>query len=141
MTYDPKVYANDPQRFAAYSKKYREKYKEKERLRHKKYKKLNKDKHAANERQRRARKRNALSEPYTITDVLDRYGTNCHICKLEINLKAERRPGRKGWENGLHIDHLIEISKGGADTLDNVRPAHGLCNLQRNGKYKNLIVI
>lgn len=141
MSYDPDKYLLNRERILAYHARYRDENREKERLRHKKYKQLNKEKHAAHERQRRARKRNAPSEPYTITDVLERYGTNCHICGLKINLKAQRRPGRKGWEKGLHIDHLLEISKGGADTLDNVRPSHGLCNLQRNGKYKDLIVI
>jgi 5-methylcytosine-specific restriction endonuclease McrA len=135
MAYDPEKYAANPEIFAEYGKRYRAKHKEKERLRHKIYKQKNKAKHAASERRRRARKRNQPVDLYTIEQVIEMYGASCHICLKPINLKAERRVGRKGWKKGLHIDHLIEISKGGSDTLDNVRPAHGLCNLERNGKY------
>jgi len=31
----------------------------------------------------------------------------------------------------LHIDHLVPLAKGGSDTLENVRPAHGICNLRK----------
>jgi 5-methylcytosine-specific restriction endonuclease McrA len=133
--YDPDKYAANPEKFAAYGKKYRETHKEQEKLRHRIYKQNNKDKHAQNERRRRARKRNSGFEYYTIKQVLEKYGTMCHLCNQQIDLKASRRVGRPGWERGLHIDHVIEISKGGPDTLENVRPAHGLCNLERNGIY------
>jgi 5-methylcytosine-specific restriction endonuclease McrA len=29
----------------------------------------------------------------------------------------------------LHIDHVYPLSKGGLDTLENVRPSHGKCNI------------
>jgi len=35
---------------------------------------------------------------------------------------------------GLQIDHVIPIVKGGPDTLNNVRPAHGLCNIKKKDK-------
>lgn len=70
-------------------------------------------------------------EKYLESDVLEKYGTNCHICGLEIDTAAPRRPGIPGWEHGLHIDHVIPIMKGGADVLENVKPAHGLCNLKK----------
>tara|TARA_R110000868_G_scaffold119430_4_gene316293 strand:+ start:73 stop:582 length:510 start_codon:yes stop_codon:yes gene_type:complete len=68
---------------------------------------------------------------YTIKDVLNTYGTKCHICKQEINLKAKRKSGQIGWEFSLHIDHLVAIANGGSDTLQNVRPSHGKCNLEK----------
>jgi 5-methylcytosine-specific restriction endonuclease McrA len=64
--------------------------------------------------------------------VLETYGTTCHICKATIDLTAPRQVGVPGWESGLHLDHIIPISKGGKDTLENVRPAHAYCN-QRKG--------
>ena len=134
MAYDQEYYLDNKEQILSHQAKYREKNKEKERLRHKIYREKNKDRHAGYERKRRASKRNSISEIYTVEEVLEKYGTLCHICEIEIDLTAERKPGKDGWEKGLHIDHLIEIHKGGADTLENVRPAHGLCNLKRNGK-------
>ena len=87
-----------------------------------------------NNHKRRARKQDSVCEPYTETQVLAMYGTKCHICNLEIDMKAARKAGKKGWENGLHIDHLIALANGGADTLENVRPAHGLCNIKKGAK-------
>jgi len=83
---------------------------------------------------RRAKKINNGYEVYTIDQVIKMYGTKCHICKNEIDFSAPRLTGKDGWQNGLHIDHLIPISKGGADTLENVRPAHGLCNVKKGAK-------
>lgn len=73
------------------------------------------------------------SEPgnYSEQDVLNTYGTNCHICLEPIDLSAPRKCGDEGWERGLHIDHVYPLSKGGSDSLDNVRPSHGQCNVRK----------
>jgi len=85
-------------------------------------------------RQRRAREAHVVSEPYEWFEVLHKYGTMCHICGDKIDINAPRKTGEKGWEHGLHIDHIIPISKGGPDTIDNVRPAHGVCNLSKGAR-------
>lgn len=88
-----------------------------------------KEKVLAKNRKRRATKLGNYSEPYTLEQVLERYGTNCHICQKPIDLQAPRLPrDGKNWEIGLHLDHVIPISKGGADMLENVKPAHAKCN-------------
>lgn len=48
--------------------------------------------------------------------VLHRWGTECHLC---------RQPGADT------ADHLTPRSKGGPDTLANLRPAHHGCNSAR----------
>jgi 5-methylcytosine-specific restriction endonuclease McrA len=83
---------------------------------------------------RRAKLRGNGYEFYTTEQVLQTYGTDCNICNRPIDMKAPRLPGKPGWEMSLHIDHLIPISKDGPDTLDNVRPTHGICNIRKHNK-------
>ena len=80
---------------------------------------------------RRARKAQVESEYYTEQLVLETHGHLCHICGTEVDLTAPRICGVEGWENGLHLDHVIPISAGGSDVLSNVKPAHGKCNLTK----------
>jgi hypothetical protein len=86
------------------------------------------------EHKRRAFKMNGVHNPYSEDEVIERYGKDCHICKGEVELSAPRQVGVDGWEFGLHLDHLLPLSKGGTDSIENVRPAHGLCNLQKSSK-------
>lgn len=71
---------------------------------------------------------------FSVNTVLNTYGTDCHLCGEPIDLDAPRLAGRPGWERSLHIDHVIPISKGGDDTLENVRPSHGKCNVKKSNK-------
>ena len=82
-------------------------------------------------RRRRAKKVGNGFEKYTDAQVLELYGTNCYLCDMPIDLNAPRSPGTPGWRSGLHIEHFIDIALGGPDTLENVRPSHGWCNLTK----------
>jgi 5-methylcytosine-specific restriction endonuclease McrA len=143
--------AKNPEKLKEQQAKYRFENLEKNKKRHAKYhaqnsKKIKKQKakkffenpdKIKEQRRRKTHKRRATKfnngfEVYTEQQVLDLYGIKCHICDVEIDLQAPRGIGKKGWEKGLHIDHLIPISKGGADTLENVRPSHGSCNLRKS---------
>ena len=132
MPYDPDHYQQNKEYFLAHQLKYRENNRDKERERHQKYRQANLSRHADYERKRRAKKRELDHEPYTTPQVLDIYGCMCHICGEEIDLLAPKRSGVEGWERGLQIDHLVSLHNNGTDTLDNVRPAHGSCNLSKN---------
>ena len=92
------------------------------------------DKVRERERSKNRKRKAVESKPYNELQIIATYGGNCNICGLAIDFMAPRRCGVPGWENGLHIDHLIPLSKGGPDTLENVRPTHGVCNLT---KYAN----
>lgn len=87
-------------------------------------------------RRNRARKAGVEHDGYNTQDVIDNFGTNCHICGGEIDFSASRRVGFGNWEYSLHIDHVIPIAKGGADTLDNVRPAHAKCNIIKSDTFE-----
>ena len=52
----------------------------------------------------------------TFAMVADEYGTICHLC------------GRPGADTS---DHLIPRSRGGDNSLGNLRPAHKGCNSRR----------
>jgi 5-methylcytosine-specific restriction endonuclease McrA len=111
--------------------KYRDANKEKISLYKKEYYKNNLEKKRLANYRRRAMKANNGHEPYTEKQVLDFYGTDCHICLSPIDLNASRVSGIGNWEMGLHLDHVIELSMGGPDALNNVKPAHALCNLKK----------
>lgn len=66
---------------------------------------------------------------YSDIQVVEMYGARCHICNGPIDLDAPRQCGKSGWEKSLHIDHVFPLSKGGLDTIENVRPSHGQCNI------------
>lgn len=84
-------------------------------------------------RKRRALKFGAYHEPYTELEILERWGTDCHVCGGAIDFHAKRGPyATASTEDSLHVEHLIPLSEGGDDTLDNVRPSHGKCNYRKN---------
>ena len=78
---------------------------------------------------RHFRRNNTEPGNYSELQVIQTYGGNCHICNSPIDFTAPRKVGVAGWEKGLHIDHVYPLSKGGLDTLENVRPSHGQCNV------------
>jgi 5-methylcytosine-specific restriction endonuclease McrA len=77
---------------------------------------------------------NPAKDYFSANMVIETYGTDCHLCGGAIDLAAPRSPGAVGWEKSLHIDHVIPLSRGGDDTLDNVRPAHGQCNVKKHNR-------
>ena len=109
--------------------------------------KASRDKHYRSYPERavaRARKRDAMlkaavTDNHTIQDMLDKYGTDCHLCNEPIDLTAPRKTGKENWQVGLQVDHIIPISKNGPNTLDNVRPSHSLCNIRRHSSLVDVI--
>ena len=68
-------------------------------------------------------------EIYTTEMIIERWGTICYLCDEEIDLEAPRTN-----PEGLHLDHVIPISKKGCDIIDNVKPTHARCNLAKSDK-------
>lgn len=146
-------YRRNPAKQRAATNKWRAKNMDKEREYHKNWREANPDKTAAYlatysktergkeksrnySRKRRALKRNVAAEGFTEQQVLDIYGTNCHLCGEPIDLDAPRSQAQKleGWQFGLQFDHVVPLSRGGTHTLDNVKPAHAVCNLRKSNK-------
>lgn len=116
-----------------YYKNYYEENKERYKQKSREYSIKYKERKYSLDRKRRAKKYNTRYEIYTSDDVLNLYGKNCFICGDVINLEVSGRPGHQdGWEYGLNLDHVVPLSRGGHDTLDNIRPTHAICNLRKH---------
>jgi hypothetical protein len=76
-------------------------------------------------------KRQKVKNPNRISheQVVREYGDKCHICLEPINLELPRTH-----RLGLTVDHVIPLSKGGKDEMDNLRPAHWICNILKSDK-------
>lgn len=115
-------------------KEYQDNYRVTHKAEREEYRQSNLDKFRGYARNRIAWKYGNKRDKYTEQQVLETYGSDCHICSEPIDMKASRKIGVKDWKRGLNIDHVIPLAQGGSDTLDNVRPAHALCNLKKGGK-------
>lgn len=77
-------------------------------------------------RRRRARLLGCYVEPYDAEDIFERDGWVCHLCgEAADRTKAAPHP------RAPTIDHVIPVSKRGADAPFNVRCAHFLCNSKK----------
>jgi hypothetical protein len=132
--YNKEYAKKNREKFIKSNTKYREKNKEKISIYRKKYSLKNPEIDRNSNRRKRAIKKQNGFEKYRESDVLSMYGTDCYLCGVEIDLSANRKCGSPGWEYGLHIEHYVDIALGGPDTLENVRPAHAICNIKKKPK-------
>jgi hypothetical protein len=79
-----------------------------------------------------ARKRGVLHEDWTEQQLFDTYGTDCYICNKAIDFDAPKRG--EGSEYSSWPDHVIPTSRGGENTIRNVRPCHHKCNRSKGTK-------
>ena len=124
-------YADNREHLMEYATSYAVENKERLREVKREYSKKHPEIDRSKNRRRRALKKENGFGKYNESDVLSLYGTDCYICNEPIDLTATRKCGDLGWEKGLHIEHYIDIALGGPDTLENVRPSHGMCNLTK----------
>jgi 5-methylcytosine-specific restriction endonuclease McrA len=74
-------------------------------------------------RRRRARRRGAVRELYTLEYVANRDRFRCGICRRKVSMNL-RYPHLRS----ATIDHVVPLAEGGADTRANVQLAHLICN-------------
>lgn len=89
--------------------------------------------------QRKSTKRRTAStgDPYSIQDLIDRDGLDCHLCGKPINPELSGLHPR-----GINVDHLVPLCAGGLDCRTNVALAHRACNVSRGaGGYAQLKLI
>ena len=67
--------------------------------------------------------------PYTDREIFERDGWRCYLCgKTVKHTTARTDPG------GATIDHVVPLSRGGADVPDNVATAHWRCNREKRAR-------
>jgi 5-methylcytosine-specific restriction endonuclease McrA len=125
-------YVDNKEHLLHYAVDYAIKNKEKLRVQKREYSKSHPEIDRNKNRRKRAIKKQNGFERYTESQVLELYGNKCYLCNIPIDMNASRKCGDPGWEQGLHIEHYIDIALGGPDTLENVRPSHAICNLTKN---------
>ena len=64
-----------------------------------------------------------------VDQIAERDNFICHLCEGLVDMSLPRTNGL-----GATVDHLIPISKGGLDTLDNVKLAHWSCNRKKGNR-------
>jgi HNH endonuclease len=83
----------------------------------------------------RAVKHGGKHKYYTRQHIFDRDGYDCYLCNIPVDLKANHIQGQPGWELYPHIEHVKPLSKGGDDTLANVKIAHAICNIRKGVQF------
>lgn len=78
---------------------------------------------------RRVKIKNGTVGKFTKQQVLDKTNGCCGICGKTIDLTL-KHPNK----DSFSIDHIVPISKGGSNTLDNVQAAHLICNVRKQDK-------
>lgn len=78
---------------------------------------------------RRSRMVGAIVKDVDLEFIWHRDKGVCYLCGKAIDLALSRNHPL-----GLHYDHVIPLARGGAHSVDNIRPTHARCNLRKKTK-------
>lgn len=73
-----------------------------------------------------------VHEDWTEQQLIDTYGTVCYLCNKKIDFDAPKCG--EGSDYSSWPDHVIPTSRGGENTIKNVRPCHKTCNISKKNK-------
>lgn len=85
-------------------------------------KKLHPEKRREETMRRRARELGAAVGKVDYLEIVRRDKDVCHLCGKHVE------------EKDRHFDHVIPLSKGGAHSTENIRVAHGRCNVRKGSR-------
>lgn len=92
------------------------------------YRAANSEKARENRGRRRARKANLLIETPKRSHVWSRTAGVCHLCMRPVS-----------YDSDWHAEHVIPLSAGGVEHIDNLAVAHKTCNLSKHVKWTSSI--
>lgn len=93
---------------------------EKEKAKHREWKRNNRENSVKHTQLDKARKAGVEIEPYNFSIIREYYGNICLCCRRN-NVK-------------LTVDHIVPISMGGGDIIQNIQPLCGSCNSKKSRK-------
>jgi hypothetical protein len=82
------------------------------------------------DRKKTVARQGALSSPRISVEIIAKRDSYiCHLCNQLVDMDIKRTD-----KLGATIDHVLPISKGGLDTMENVALAHWICNIRKGNK-------
>jgi 5-methylcytosine-specific restriction endonuclease McrA len=76
-------------------------------------------------------KRQGVAKPARLSAdaLIERDGNLCRLCNTEIDLALARNS-----RFGATIDHIVPLSLGGSDDIENMQLAHWICNIKKGNR-------
>lgn len=65
----------------------------------------------------------------SVDELAERDGFICYLCNGQVDMTVPRLS-----PNGATVDHIVPISRGGLDTLENIKLTHWKCNRAKGAK-------
>jgi hypothetical protein len=82
------------------------------------------------DRKKSVARQGAISSPRISVELIAKRDSYiCHLCNQIVDMNIKRTD-----KMGATIDHVLPISKGGLDTMENVALAHWICNIRKGNK-------
>ena len=92
----------------------------------------------AENRKKYAKRRGAQisGEKFSHETIAARDNYICYLCGDEVDMTISRLDNR-----GATLDHVIPISRGGVDSLENVKLTHRVCNMRKSNRLLEEVLL
>lgn len=123
----------NPDKQKARQKRWRDRNREKLRAAYKEWDKEHKDYRRSGKAKRRLRKNGNSHSPWTHQQVVERGDGFCPYCGKKIGLIYDSKI--------IHIDHIIPLSRGGIDAVENLEAICCKCNCRKTNKTREEFLV
>ena len=74
--------------------------------------------------------------PAKIAKAMEKYGDTCYLCGLDLSdsniREITERLDHISAKLVCSLDHVISVRDGGTNDIENLRPAHYICNMAKS---------